>query len=52
MQLLLIDGMTYSIAECEVIGTDCAENTIPLLLLTGRCPVTAGCCDSTIFALS
>jgi hypothetical protein len=27
------------------ICMDCAENTIPLLLFTGRCLVTVGCCD-------
>jgi hypothetical protein len=36
VQLLLSDGMTYSIVACEAIGTDYAENTIPLLF-TGRC---------------
>jgi hypothetical protein len=32
--------------------TDCAQNTIHLLLFTGRCLVTAGCRDSTILASS
>jgi hypothetical protein len=41
---------TYSIVACEAIGTVRAENAI--LLFTGRCLVTAGCCDSTILALS
>jgi hypothetical protein len=44
--------MTYSIVACTLIGTDCAENTIPLVLFTGHCLVTADCCDSTILALS
>jgi hypothetical protein len=51
VQLLLSDGMTYSIFACAAIGTQCAENTISLLLFTGRRLVTAGC-DSTILALS
>jgi hypothetical protein len=29
----------------------CMENTIPLLF-TGRCLVMAGCCESTVYALS
>jgi hypothetical protein len=51
VQLLLNDVMTYSIAVCAAIGTDWAKNTIPLLFL-GRCLVMAGCCDSTVLALS
>jgi hypothetical protein len=50
MQVLLSDGMTYSIFACAAIDTDCAENTVPLLF-TGHCLITAGCCDSTILAL-
>jgi hypothetical protein len=34
------------------LGTDRTENTVPLLLFTSRCLVTAVCCDSTILALS
>jgi hypothetical protein len=52
MQLLLSDGMTYSNVAFAVIGTYSAENTIPLLLFTGRCLVTAYCCDSTVLSLS
>jgi hypothetical protein len=52
VKLLLIDGMTYSIVAFAAIGTNCAENTIPQLLFTGRCLVTASCCDSTVLALS
>jgi hypothetical protein len=37
--------MTYNIVVC-------AENAFPVLLFTGRCLVTAGCCDSTGLALS
>jgi hypothetical protein len=47
VQLLLNDGMTYSIVACAAISTVTAENTIPLLLFTGRC-----CFGSTNFALS
>jgi hypothetical protein len=43
--------LTDSIVACAAIGMDCAENTIPLLLFTGRCLETAGCCDSIILAL-
>jgi hypothetical protein len=32
VQLLLSDGMTYSIVACAAIGTDCAEDTIPVVL--------------------
>jgi hypothetical protein len=52
VQLLLSDHMTYSNVAWAAIGTDCAENTIPLLLFKGRWLVTAGCCDSTTFAFS
>jgi hypothetical protein len=52
VQLLFSDGMTYSIVACAAIGTECGENIIPLLLFSGRCLATAGCCDSTILALS
>jgi hypothetical protein len=52
VHLLLSDGMMYSIVVCAAIGSDCAEDTIPLLLPMGRWLVTAGCCDSTILALS
>jgi hypothetical protein len=52
VQLLFSDGVTYSIVAYASIGMDCAENTIPLLLITGRCLVTACCCDSTILGLS
>jgi hypothetical protein len=52
VQLSLSDGMTYSIVACAAIGTDHAENNILLLLFTGRCLVTAGCCDSTVVASS
>jgi hypothetical protein len=41
--------MTYSIVVYAVIGTDCAENTIPLLFM-GYCLVIAGSCDSTVLA--
>jgi hypothetical protein len=50
VQLLLSDGMAYSIVSCAAIGADCAKNIIPLLLFTGRCIVTADSCDS-IFVL-
>jgi hypothetical protein len=33
MQLLLSDGMTFSIFAYAYIGTEWAEKTIPLLLL-------------------
>lgn len=36
--------------KMAAIGTGCAQNSIYLLLLKGRCLVTAGCCDSTILA--
>jgi hypothetical protein len=52
VQLLLSESMTYYIVLCAAICPDCAENTIPLLLFTSRCLVKAGCCDSTILALS
>jgi hypothetical protein len=48
MQLLLRDDMTYSVAAFAAIGTDCAENTIPLF--TGCCLVTADSYDSTSLA--
>jgi hypothetical protein len=51
-QLLLSDDTTYSIVACAAIGTNCAENTIPILLFNVRCLVTADWCDSTIFVLS
>jgi hypothetical protein len=51
VQLLLIDGMMYSIVACAVISTDFTENIIPLLFMD-CCLVTAGGCDSTILALS
>jgi hypothetical protein len=44
--------MMYCFVACAAIGTNCSENIIPLLLFTGRCLVTAGCCDSTVLALS
>jgi hypothetical protein len=34
MQLLFIDGMTYSTVACAAIGTYHAENITPLLLFT------------------
>jgi hypothetical protein len=52
MQLLLRDGITYSIVVWAAISTDCAQNTITLLLSKGRCLVMASCCDSTLLALS
>jgi hypothetical protein len=33
MQSLLSNGMTYSIVACAAIGTDCAENTIPVVVV-------------------
>jgi hypothetical protein len=51
VQLLLSDGVTYSIVVCAAIGMDCAENTIPLLLFMGRCLVMAVCFDCTILAI-
>jgi hypothetical protein len=51
VRLLHSGGMTYSIVMCTAIGMDRAENTIPLLF-AGHCLVMAGCCDSTILALS
>jgi hypothetical protein len=33
--------MMDSIVTCAAIGTDCAENTIPLLLFTGHYSGTA-----------
>jgi general stress protein CsbA len=44
--------MTYSIVACAPICKKCAENTIPVLLFTGRCQVTAGCFVATILASS
>jgi hypothetical protein len=35
MQLLLIDGLMYSIVASAAIGMNCTENTIPLLLFMG-----------------
>jgi hypothetical protein len=52
VQLLLNDVMRYFIVVFEAIGTDCAENTIPLLLAKVCWLVTDHCCDSTILALS
>jgi hypothetical protein len=52
VQLLLSGGMTYSTDAHATIGTDRSENTNFLLLFTCRCLVTAGCCGSTILALS
>jgi hypothetical protein len=52
LKLLLSDGMTHSIVACAAIGTDCAEDTILVLMFTGLYVVTAGCCDSTILTLS
>jgi hypothetical protein len=52
VQLLLRDGMTYYFVACAAIGTECAENAFPVLLFTGRCLLTARCCDSTDLALS
>jgi hypothetical protein len=52
MQLLLSDGMTYSIVACAAISMDYAQNTIPLLLFTSCCLVTAGCRNSTTGALN
>jgi hypothetical protein len=51
VQLLLCDGVTYSVIACTAIGTNWADNII-LLLFTGSCLVTAGCCDSTVLASS
>jgi hypothetical protein len=51
VKLLLSDAMTYSIVACAAIGTESAENTITLLLFTGRCLVTVSCCGYTILAL-
>jgi hypothetical protein len=42
----------FSTVVRAAIGTDWAENTIPLLLFKDRCLETAGCCDSKILALS
>jgi hypothetical protein len=44
-------AVTYFTVACAAIGADRVENTIPPLP-TGHCLVTAGCCDSTIPALS
>jgi hypothetical protein len=52
VRLLLTDGMRCSIVACAAIGTERTENTIPLLLFTGRCLVKADCCNSTILALN
>jgi hypothetical protein len=52
MQLLLSDGMAYSIVAFAAISMDYAQNTIPLLLFTGRCLVTASCHNSTTGALN
>jgi hypothetical protein len=52
VQLLLSNGMLYSIVVCAAIGMDCVENTIPLLLFIGPCLVMAICCGSTILASS
>jgi hypothetical protein len=52
MWLLLSGGMMYFIVACTAIRMGHAENTISLLLLTGRCLVMVGCCDSTILALN
>jgi hypothetical protein len=41
--------MTYATVGCVAIGMDCAENTIPLLLFTGRCLVMAGCSFERIY---
>jgi hypothetical protein len=38
-------GMTYYNVASSAIGTECAENTIPLFFFAGSCLVTAGCCD-------
>jgi hypothetical protein len=38
VQLLLIDGMMYSIVACAAIGKNCAESAIPLLLFTRPLP--------------
>jgi hypothetical protein len=52
VQLLLSDGKTYFIVACTATGTDCAENTVPMLLFTGRRLATVGCCGFTIITLS
>jgi hypothetical protein len=52
LALLLIGGMTYSIIASAVIDTEFTENTIPLLLFTGRCLATAGYCDSAVLDLT
>jgi hypothetical protein len=41
MQLLLSGRMKYSIVACTAIGTDRAENIIPLLLFMGHYLATA-----------
>jgi hypothetical protein len=41
VQLLLSDGMAYSIVVRAAIGTDRVENIILLLLFTGHCLATA-----------
>jgi hypothetical protein len=40
--------MTYSVVACAAFGTDCAENPVSLMF-TGRCLVTAGCCDHSSY---
>lgn len=50
--LLHRDSMMPSIVACTAIGTDSAQNTVPLLLFMGHWLVMASCCDSTILALS
>jgi hypothetical protein len=44
--------MTYSILAYAAVRMDWTENIIPLLSFVGHSLVKAGCCDSTIFALS
>jgi hypothetical protein len=51
VQLLLSNGITYSVTGCTAVGTDCAENIIPLLF-TGCGLVMADRRDSAILALS
>jgi hypothetical protein len=48
VQLLLSDGMMYSIVVCTAIGMDCTESAIPPLLFTGRCLEMVCYCDSII----
>jgi hypothetical protein len=52
VQFLLSDGVTHFIVAFAVIGTNCAENNIPLFLFAGRCLVKFSCCEPTILALS